>query len=283
MNRPVSFRYFDDGDDRWQVADAAPSPKLSGVIDRYSWWSETIRSFTTRRELASTSGVFIINLGSTLEIVDAAGNLHRLDAGEGFVGGMAQATSLSRSTGDMAGIHVHLPFANMARLFRLPMSELLNRVVPFEDLAGYEARALGGQLLEAHTNNERWEILDRFVSERLNAADSIIDDTACLLSWLAAGKPVQRIADDLGWSRKRVAKQFFDATGMLPRVYSRLARFERFATLLQAEPAISLAEVAAAAGYADQPHLTREVGQFAALTPRELRVRLIPSGGGVRD
>jgi len=43
----------------------------------------------------------------------------------------------------------------MARLFHLPMSELVNRVVPFKDLAGTEAHALGGRLLDARTHAGR--------------------------------------------------------------------------------------------------------------------------------
>lgn len=109
MVRAVRRRAHDDGQDRREIVDAAPASGLIGLVQRYSWWCEETSSFDTRRELASTSGVFIVNLGSDLEIVDAAGTLHRLRAGQGFLGGMARRTSLSRSTGKMQGIHVHAP------------------------------------------------------------------------------------------------------------------------------------------------------------------------------
>jgi transcriptional regulator GlxA family with amidase domain len=34
---------------------------------------------------------------------------------------------------------------------------------------------------------------------------------------------------------------------------------------------MSLAELALAAGYADQAHMTRDVGEFSTLTPLEIR------------
>ena len=283
MERKQTFKTFDDGCDRWQIARASAAPLLAGLVHGYSSWCEDTQSFTTRRELASTTGVFLINLESTLEIVDASGDVHRLGAGEGFVGGIARATSLSRSMGPMEGVHIHMPVAAMARLFRLPLGELANRVVGLTDLAGGAGDALAGRLSEACDLHERWALLDDFLRRRFADAADADRPMDYLLAHLAARRGVQQVADELGWSRKRLARRFQDATGFLPREFAALARFERFAGLIQTEPETSLAELAIAAGYADQPHLTREVVRFADTTPAELRARLIPAGGGVRD
>ena len=115
------------------------------------------------------------------------------------------------------------------------------------------------------------------------ASDTPDPAIAHLLARLARGQRVQSLADKIGWSRKRLAERFRSETGLEPRAFAGLARFERFATTLQAEPALSLAEAAVAAGYADQAHLTQEVKRFADDTPAGLRRRLIPESGGVRD
>ncbi len=287
MTRPTSRIAYDDGNDRWEIVHASPAPPLRGIVDRYSWWTEETRSFTARRELAATTGVFIVNLGATLEIVDARGQTHRLAAGEGFVGGMAQATSLSRSTGAMAGIHIHLPPANLARLLGIPLAEIADRVVPMGDLPDGSTRMLGTRLLDATTLDTRLTLLDDFLATQATkaAGDAAADDREIrhISRLLARGERVERIAQDIGWSRKRLARRFRDATGLLPRSFAGLARFERFTKMLAAAPQIALADAAIAVGYADQAHLTREVGRFSAMTPGELRARLIPAGGGVRD
>ncbi len=90
------------------------------------------------------------------------------------------------------------------------------------------------------------------------------------------------LAADIGWSRKHLTQRFTHRFGFSPDRFRRLARFEHFTVAIQAAPSESLAALAADHGYVDQAHLTRETRQFAAMTPGELRERLIPGGGGVR-
>jgi AraC-like DNA-binding protein len=51
--------------------------------------------------------------------------------------------------------------------------------------------------------------------------------------------------------------------------------------LLREGGAARWAEVAAAAGYYDQPHLNRDFRELAGCTPGEYAARLLPDGGGV--
>jgi methylphosphotriester-DNA--protein-cysteine methyltransferase len=55
-------------------------------------------------------------------------------------------------------------------------------------------------------------------------------------------------------------------TGLGPKSYQRVTRLRRF--LADDRP---LAEAAAVAGYADQPHLTRAVNRLCGLAPAALR------------
>ncbi|HWI84777.1 MAG TPA: helix-turn-helix domain-containing protein [Sphingomonas sp.] len=283
MTRQIRARAYDDGRDRWQMVDAAPDARLTPWAHCYGWWSEQTASFDTRRELAATSGTLIVNLASDLELVDARGTHHRLRAGEGFIAGAALATSLSRSTGPAGGVYIRAPLTVLARLAGTPVADLTNNVCTFSDLPEVRALHLGDRLLDAGSAEQRWAALDAFVTSRLAATPEADARIAFLLRGLACGERVETLADGLSWSRKRLAQHFRDATAMHPRTFAGLARFERFTGLLQAEPTIALAEAAIAAGYADQPHLTREAVRFAAMTPAELRRRLLPSGGGVRD
>ena len=71
------------------------------------------------------------------------------------------------------------------------------------------------------------------------------------------------------------------AFGYGPAVLRRVLRFRRAAALLRS--GVSPAEVAAAAGYADQPHLSRETRALAGASPGQLasganRSTPLPSG-----
>lgn len=161
--------------------------------------------------------VFMVNLGSPLEIVDARCELHRIDAGEGFAGGLARASSLSRSTGAMTGVHLHLPASTLARLLGLPLAELCDRVVPLDQLLGSDATVMGEWLLAETAHEERWAIMDTFVEQRMGASGPRDTEVEQVRSRLARGEPVTTIADDVGCSRKRLAQRFRDNTGLLPR------------------------------------------------------------------
>lgn len=283
MARALRSRAYDNGHDRWEVVEVGPAASLTGAVQSYGWWSEETSSFDTRRELASTSGVFIVNLGSDLEILDAAGTLHRLGAGQGFIGGISSATSLSRSTGAMEGVHVNATLSTLGRIAGVPPSELAGRVVPLEDFAGGALRSLGARLQSAPHREMQWGVLDTLIADRLAASEPGDPVTAYLMARLSAGWRVEALATELGWSRKRLARHLRDRIGMEPRAFAGLARFERFSKLIQAEPGTALAAAAIDVGYADQAHLTREVMRYAQVTPGELRRRLIPEGGGVRN
>ena len=284
MESRHSVRAHDDGVDRWEMVEAPPAPALRGLIDRYcDYWEET-RSFTARRELAATSGVLIYALGAPLEIVGADGRSVMVRAGEAFAGGIADANSFSRNHGPQAGIHVFLPLTRLASALATPLAEVANCVAPLRDLIGREADALGGRLCEANSAEARFALLDAFFARRFadaREADRPIDHAMRRLASPAA-PAVPALARELGWSPRHLSRRFRAAIGFSPDRFRRIARFERFTAALTRAPDDSLAGLAADHGYADQAHLTREVRDFAGLTPGELRAQLIPGEAGFR-
>jgi methylphosphotriester-DNA--protein-cysteine methyltransferase len=69
--------------------------------------------------------------------------------------------------------------------------------------------------------------------------------------------------------------------GLGPKTFQRIGRLQRFLALAEAGPGQGLAVLAAEAGYADQPHLSRETRALAGLTAVELLAhRLGPDTAG---
>ena len=79
---------------------------------------------------------------------------------------------------------------------------------------------------------------------------------------LAAGGSAAATAEALGWTTRSLHRRCLAAFGYGPEVLRRVLRFRRAAGAA-ARAACPLAEVAARAGYADQPHLSREVRALA--------------------
>jgi len=284
MQRAVSWRIHDDGVDSWAMARAAPAAHLAGAVEAYTDYWEKTGSFTARAELASTSGVVLINLGDPLEIVDASGRTVRLACGEGFAGGLADGTSISRSTGAQTGVHLHAALETIGRILGCPPSAIVNRVVRLDEAMGEAGVRLCEQLAEADGADARFDRLDVFVTERL-AAGSAQDQRVATAGAVLRGRPetpIAALADRLNVDRRAFARDFRNVLGIPPRHYARLARFEAFTAAIGADPAANLADLAADAGYYDQPHLNRDVRAFANMTPMELQRRIVPAGGGVR-
>jgi AraC-like DNA-binding protein len=77
--------------------------------------------------------------------------------------------------------------------------------------------------------------------------------------------------DETGWSRRHMTERFRSVLGVSPKAYARLCRFEHASSLLDgldgSGPSRTLADVAVAAGYYDQSHLTRDFVALAGITP----------------
>ena len=79
------------------------------------------------------------------------------------------------------------------------------------------------------------------------------------------------LAEDVGLSERQLRRRVEDAVGYPPRTLARILRFQRFLDGRPcAGPERDLARLAAEAGYADQPHLTRESRRLGGLPPAAL-------------
>ncbi|MFE1788253.1 helix-turn-helix domain-containing protein [Streptomyces sp. NPDC059525] len=81
---------------------------------------------------------------------------------------------------------------------------------------------------------------------------------------LRAGQPVSAIAAAVGLGERQLRRRCLDAFGYGPRTLGRVLRLQRALALTRR--GLPQAEVAYAAGYADQAHLAREVRALAGTT-----------------
>ncbi|MBN9081693.1 MAG: AraC family transcriptional regulator [Rhizobiales bacterium] len=271
--------------DSWSIVAAPAAKALAGLVSSYASYTEKTQSFGARRELASTSGVLIFALDEPLSIVGADGIEIVVKAGEAFIGGAADATSISRALGPQRGLHVFLSAAGLAAVCNAPLAEIANRVLPLSTFRSTVARDLGARLVEARNADEQFDLADQALMHWF-ADVPVFDKTMhWAMEQFQAAEPaaVADIAKEIGWSRKHLTQRFTTLTGHSPQTYRRLARFGRFTARLMARPTDSLAELAAETGYYDQSHLTRDVQALSALTPGELRASLLPGLGGFRE
>jgi AraC-like DNA-binding protein len=89
-----------------------------------------------------------------------------------------------------------------------------------------------------------------------------------VVSHLHAGRPVRGIAESVGLSERQLHRRCLAAFGYGPKTLGRILRMNRAVEL--ARGGRRFAAVAAAAGYADQAHLARDVRALTGVTLGEL-------------
>lgn len=160
-------------------------------------------------------------------------------------------------------IGVRLPPGLADRVFGVAALELrdqrleLDQVWPGGRARGLRAAVLAGPAPLA--------VLEQAVGDLLTARPRW---TGFVLQAVRSGRPVSRIAAELGWSARRLHRESLRSFGYGPAMLGRILRFQRAVDL--ARTGLGLSAVAAEAGYADQPHLAREARSLAGVTMTQL-------------
>lgn len=151
-------------------------------------------------------------------------------------------------------------------LLGLPASELTGLRVGLADVWGPAAVDRMGD--EVAAGRDPAAVLEAAVASRLRRAAPPDPRMAVVAEALGAGASVGATADRVGLSPRQLHRRAVGAFGYGPKVLARILRLTRALDLARAgEPAAS---VAARAGYADQPHLAREVRDLAGVPLRQV-------------
>ena len=151
-------------------------------------------------------------------------------------------------------------------LLGVPAHELRDRLVELADLwPAAEVRRATARVHAAHHPARGLEE----VALRLAAAAGPPDPLLTrLVTALDAGRPVAGTADELGLGARQLHRRSLTAFGYGPKTLARILRMRRALALARA--GVPFAETAVLAGYADQPHLSREVRRLTGVALREL-------------
>lgn len=194
--------------------------------------------------------------------------------GQVFRGGVVQGAhdqAVVRGTGGPScAVGVHFRPGGAAALLGGALADLRNRTVALDGLWGTDADDLRDWLRHAPDAPERLRRLEAFLVRRLRpgaAPDPLVADALARFQQhpaLATVSPVQRAS---GLSPQAFTARFERAVGLTPKRFARVQRFHSLVRRLAAGPPADWAEAALDAGYADQPHLIRDFGRLAGITP----------------
>jgi AraC-like DNA-binding protein len=157
----------------------------------------------------------------------------------------------------------------------VPASELTGRVVSIADLWGSTSEMTEAGICLADGEDQRMDCLERALLDR--ARHGRIHTTALDVAGLAASVMSQQgrvtvasLAASAGVSRQYLTRVFRESTGVTPKLYGRLARFQAALAHASRAEGADWARAAAETGYADQSHMIAEFRRFSGVTPEKL-------------
>ena len=265
----------------WEIARRSPSPALQPyVVSQLEGWTHLRGGRMRLREVPFPGVPLILNLGAPWHVengaVPAAKRRH-----DSFLAGLHTTPSLVEGGDSWACIELRLTPLGARRLLGWPMHELANRTLELEELLP-RAAELTAALRQTRSWVERFDLVESFLMRRI--ADSAPPPPALEWSWARLRRShgrasISALAEELGWSHRRLIARFRDQVGLPPKALARVFRFSRAVELLAASPGASLAAVAYDCGYFDQAHMNRDFRELAGTTPATLVSRRTAAGG----
>ncbi|HTV69939.1 MAG TPA: helix-turn-helix domain-containing protein [Rhizobiaceae bacterium] len=158
-----------------------------------------------------------------------------------------------------------------AKWLGLPMSEIVGREVDLDELWGSRARDMSDIIGEKPTLAAQAEALQAMLLRLSPDIEPAAPEAAAIFNAVgrASGENgvVPLLREELETSERTLRRRSHDYFGYGPKMLARVLRFQKFLSLALADPDDALSGLAFDAGYADQPHLSREIQALCGMTP----------------
>ena len=144
-------------------------------------------------------------------------------------------------------------------------------IIPLTVLTGVW-RQLADVLSKAlrHGAPEAIATLQQFITDRKNRVQPDLATIRAAGNWMYASNGhmrIHEIALRCAISHSQFERHFKQLTGISPKAFARLVRFEAIRNSLTQTPGASLVEIAYRYGYTDQAHFIHDFKAFASCTP----------------
>ncbi|MDQ4038783.1 MAG: helix-turn-helix domain-containing protein [Actinomycetota bacterium] len=247
-----------------------PSAALSPYVERYIGYRQDPLAGGTHQGLPSRCMALILSLAEPVRILSMPDPASVPQAFAGLISGLHPGPVTIAADQRQFGIHVELTPWAAGALLGHPAGVLAGGVYDVPDVLGGQGGQLLDRVREAPDWSSRFAVLDDVLGTRADcgwAPQPEVSEAWRALVRTGGRVPVARLARHVGWSRRHLGERFRREIGLSPKTAARVIRFDRSHTALTRSATTGLAEIAAACGYADQAHLTREWRALAGATP----------------
>lgn len=175
----------------------------------------------------------------------------------------------ARETGRADMLGIRFKTGGLIAFTQIPVSELLNRLIPAKNVFGPVLTEWESLLYEKGSDRERIQLLDQLLVKEIKPLPREWEGLKMTIKTLKSGaedSSIEMICHQTGWYYKKLERVFLKAVGYSPKHYSRIIRFNKAIRKMKNGDR-SLTEIGYDCGYFDQSHFIRDFHQFAGTSP----------------
>jgi AraC-like DNA-binding protein len=154
-------------------------------------------------------------------------------------------------------------------IFGVPASELVDQIVPLQDLWTDDVERLSASLSRLEIRRCLSALKDELEARtgRLSSTETV-DQTVARFIKLHGGRvSIDDMARSHSLSRQQFTRRFRASAGMPPKLFARITRFQALVHALLSTDVSRWTSVASAVGFYDQAHMINEFHAFASSPP----------------
>lgn len=283
-NDPVgAVRRREDARGVHEWVEVSPASSLRSLIAGYTGYREEVEAPVRRLETPSRGAVLVLGFGPPLTVSEAvpsgSGSQRPGSAVSSFAGGLCDRSAVVAHAGHQEGIQVRLGPLALYALFGVPLGEINCLAGGVVDVAELGAGDWGERLGAVAGWECRFALLDELLASKLATTGTEptpeVADAWRQLCTSHGAVRIGALVAESGLSHRAFIQRFRRQVGVSPKTAARIMRYERAIALLGLGT-LSVAEVAAESGYADQAHLDREFSALSGCPPTRLLVQDVP-------
>jgi AraC-like DNA-binding protein len=187
-----------------------------------------------------------------------------------IIAGQMQHHALIEPTGRVKLFGVRFHPGGAHRFLRLPLSELTNRIISFDDVWPRFGRELAEKIDATGSIRERISTIEKAFIARLDQRlddDKLIDAVVKMIVARDGLVSIDRLQQNLGISDRHLERKFKTAVGISPKFFCRILRFQNVFRAVERHQNLGWSFIASECGYYDQAHFIRDFKEFSGQNP----------------
>lgn len=154
----------------------------------------------------------------------------------------------------------------------IPVQELYNQNVPLRFISKDEIHKIETRLFEANSFKERILMIESYFTRQLEKNDlnynyHRIENSICKINKTKGLLSIDDLANDACYSRKQFERVFSGTTGISPRQFLKVIRFQHAIERKALDASLNLTDITYQCGYYDQAHMVNDFRQLSGMTP----------------